>query len=76
MFVMEPRTDGSLSWKVTKPRIGDARVSNNDVAELDALTPPPRSKRDVMDRLEWGSNRAQAALKAWRETRDQGDDAD
>lgn len=38
-----------------------------DVSELGDLNPPPRSKRDVMERMEWGSDRATSALAAWRE---------
>jgi len=40
-----------------------------DVAELDALTPSPRSKRDVQERMGWGSDRANTALGAWRESK-------
>lgn len=38
-----------------------------DVALLDTLDPPPQSKRDVCQRMNWGDSRAQTALKAWRE---------
>lgn len=43
-----------------------------DVAELGALDPPPRSKRDVQDRMGWGSDRAHKALKAWRDAAEGG----
>lgn len=72
-FVMEVDDQGATSWRVTTPRI-DAPAAGNggpdaDVAELDAMVPPPRTKRDVQDRLGWGSNRAQNALSRWRELR-------
>ena len=38
-----------------------------DVADLDALDPPPSSKRDVQTRMSWGGTRASNALAAWRE---------
>jgi hypothetical protein len=37
-----------------------------DVAELDKLSAPPKSKTDVMARMKWGTDRALAALNAWR----------
>ena len=37
-----------------------------DVTALDGLTPPPKSKEDVMARMKWGTARALAALNAWR----------
>ena len=68
-FVMRPDLDGALRWSVTAPVLEVARSSDADIAELDALNPPPRSQRDVRDRLSWGSDRAMAALKAWRDLR-------
>jgi hypothetical protein len=41
-----------------------------DVAALESLDPAPSSRRDVMDRLGWGTPRAGAALKAWRAAHD------
>jgi len=38
-----------------------------DLAELKAMDPPPASVRDVKDRLGWGTNRAQLALKVFRD---------
>lgn len=76
LFVMEPLPGGGVSWHITAPRIGDARVGNGDVAELDALDPPPRSQRDVKARMGWSSNRAMAALKAWRESKGADPDVD
>jgi hypothetical protein len=75
MFVMEPLPGGGIAWRVTTPRIGDARISNTDVADLDALDPPPTSQRDVIKRMGWGGGRSMAALKAWREIHG-GDDDD
>ncbi|MFC9876507.1 AAA family ATPase [Nocardia salmonicida] len=75
--------DGVLEAFIKAPAEGDqapvsfgigvadsARVSD-DVAALDDLDPPPVSKRDVQARLKWGAPRANAALKAWREGKDQ-----
>lgn len=71
-FVMTPRDDGTLSWKVTAPRVAstpEPLVPDDDVAELDALVPPPQSRRDVEYRMKWGAHRAGNALKKWRELR-------
>lgn len=40
---------------------------DTEVAKLDDLDPPPRSKRDVMDRTGWGDKKALDVLRAWRE---------
>lgn len=77
-FVMTPRADGRLDWMVTEPRVftGGGPLAG-DIAELDALDPPPRSSRDVQTRLRWGSDRATTALRAWKEYYDRAeDDAD
>jgi hypothetical protein len=67
-FVMVAHPDGTMSWKVTKPKVESASgAPDRDVAELDALAPPPRSQRDVQERLKWGSDRAMNALKRWRD---------
>lgn len=69
-FVMTTYGDGTTSWKVTAPAIVDPRsASDRDVAELDALDPPPRSQRDVQKRLKWGAPRAMTALQTWRDLR-------
>lgn len=70
-FVMTPRDDGTVDWRVTQPSIERVQdhASDEDVAELDGLVPPPRSRRDVQDRLKWGSDRAQKALSRWRDLR-------
>lgn len=67
-------SEDSIPWRVVAPRAGDTdaavaqqrNVPAGDVAALDTLEPPPESVRDVMTRLRWGSNRATAALGAWR----------
>jgi hypothetical protein len=71
LFVME-QIGELLTWRVTAPRIGDTTsgASDDDVATLDSLTPPPKSQRDVKERTGWGSQRAMAALTAWRELRE------
>lgn len=68
LFVMTPRPDGTIDWKVTTPRVGDSSggIDPGDVAELDCLQPPPKSVRDIKTRLGWGTGRASAALSAWR----------
>lgn len=38
-----------------------------EVAKLNDMDPPPRSKRDVMDRTGWGDKKALDVLRAWRE---------
>jgi hypothetical protein len=71
-FVMTTRADGTIDWKVTEPRVSGSAdmVRDADVAELDGLVPAPTSKRDVQDRLKWGSDRSQKALARWRELRE------
>jgi hypothetical protein len=72
-FVLQANPDGTADWWVTAPHAGDTTddADDNDVAELDALDPPPKSQRDVCKRLNWGHDRAMAALRTWRETRQQ-----
>lgn len=69
-FIMSVDDQGLTSWRVTAPRLEAPTGGGGpdaDVAELDSLVPPPRTKRDVQDRLGWGSNRAQNALARWRD---------
>ncbi len=40
-----------------------------DVEELNLLEPPPRSVRDVKERLHWGDARATEAMRTYRESR-------
>jgi hypothetical protein len=60
-----------LRWVIWSPQPADtvaaSGVRDEDLAELDALDPPPRSQRDVQDRLRWGGSRALATLRAWRQ---------
>lgn len=72
---MEPLDSDGLRWWVDEPDLlrpdpGEhPGVKAADVAELDALDPPPKSQRDVMSRLGWGAVRAMAVLRAWRQMR-------
>lgn len=71
-FIMHDHGDRKLTWRITSPLqevVPDVvrLVPVTDLAALDSLDPPPRSKRDVQDRLSWGSNRAHSTLKVWRE---------
>jgi hypothetical protein len=67
-FVMTDNGDGTLSWHVTEPRIeSSGSAPDSDLAELDALDPPPASQRDVQKRMSWGAERALRALQKWRE---------
>ncbi len=54
------------SWGIS---VTDSAGMADDVAALDALDPPPKSKRDVQARMKWGAPRANSALRAWREER-------
>jgi len=42
-----------------------------DVVALRELDPPPRTVRDVRDRMHWGAERAQRAMNQWRELEDE-----
>jgi 5S rRNA maturation endonuclease (ribonuclease M5) len=68
-FVMVDNGAGSLSWHVTTPSAADTPRSapDEDLAELDGLVPPPKSQRDLQERLNWGGTRALAALRKWRD---------
>lgn len=68
-FEMTPEGT-KLTWTVSRPVLIDTpNVADADVAELDGLDPPPRSKQDVMDRTGWGSGKALRALQKWRNLR-------
>lgn len=49
------------------PKGDDVDVLVTDVELLDTLVPPPTSVRDVKARMHWRSERASAALAAWRD---------
>lgn len=79
VFELKPTADSRLEPIIHAPENGQsapadftigardpARLSD-DVAKLSALETPPTSKRDVQDRMGWGSDRAAEALRAWRE---------
>ncbi|MFP5256071.1 MAG: recombinase RecA [Acidimicrobiia bacterium] len=69
LFTLESRP-GELICMIHAPEAGDASkaegVSDEDLAELDLLDPPPTSVRDVKERLRWRSDRAANALRHWR----------
>ncbi|GAB4067798.1 hypothetical protein GCM10028777_24980 [Angustibacter speluncae] len=70
-FVLE-QIDDVLQWRIAAPRKDDRApglVPLDDIAELDALAPPPASVDDVKGRLKWGSDRATRALREWRDLR-------
>lgn len=62
-----------MKWSVVAPQLGDAAkvsgVSKEDIAALYKLDPPPKSVRDVKDRLHWSTNRAADAMRHWRSPR-------
>lgn len=68
-----PDRDGRQKWTLapgtpepSAQEKKDARLTA-DVMTLSLLELPPKSKNDVMARMGWGSGRALAALKEWRE---------
>lgn len=67
-FVLEERENTATRWQLHLPGlgIGDAIA---DVDKLAEMVPEPSSVRDVRDRLGWGSDRASAALKSYRDLR-------
>jgi hypothetical protein len=76
-FVLTDR-QGALHWRFEPPAPGEMPTASapvksasqeDDVAALDKLDPPPRSKSDVAQRMTWGNDRAMSALRAWRELR-------
>ncbi|HKS47374.1 MAG TPA: AAA family ATPase [Amycolatopsis sp.] len=75
LFIVDSRGDG-MEWRIRPPQLGDTGkaqgVSDDDVAELDALDPPPGSVQDVQTRMKWRRQRAADALRAWRNGRPNG----
>lgn len=63
--------DGDLTATFRSPTAGDLApvtgASASDVDALDQLDPQPTSRADVKDRMGWGTARAGAALKSWRD---------
>lgn len=72
LFKIEPGDD-EIRWSVNAAQVGDAAkadgVSDEDVAALDALDPPPSSVRDARSRLGWRTDRAADAMRVWRSQR-------
>jgi len=70
-FVMTSHGDDETEWQIVAPANNDRNPGEiadaADVAALAALDPRPASVRDVKERMKWRSERANAALKAWRE---------
>lgn len=50
----------------SEPPSGDLQAEVDALA-LNQLDPPPRSVRDVKERMKWRSERASSALRRWRE---------
>ncbi|SDU43095.1 AAA family ATPase [Gordonia westfalica] len=69
IFEMGVGDGSSIAWKLRAPLAGE-RLSESaplaDVTALAALDPQPETVRDVKERMGWGSNRANAALKGLR----------
>lgn len=68
-FVLKAEDDGTTSWHITAPELGDrapSGVAEADIDVLNDLEPPPSSVRDVKTRLKWRTDRATAALREWR----------
>lgn len=71
LFVLTSASEGrELEWQISPPQLRDgeraAGVNGGDLLALDQLDPPPRSVRDVAERLHWGNDRATGALRDWR----------
>lgn len=68
-FILTDR-GGDLTWRFAAPEVGERAVIGGvveaDVQALCELTPPPRSQRDVKERMGWGSARALETLAEWR----------
>ena len=70
-FHLHAEDDDRLSWSIAAPtgqeRPSTAALADRNADELADLDPPPESVRDIKARLGWGSDKATAALKAYRE---------
>ena len=64
---IEPAAKGERAPADFSIEVRNPERLTDDLTQLDKLDPPPASKRDVQDRMGWGSDRANAALGAWRE---------
>lgn len=60
----------TMKWSIRPGAAGDsarvAGVSEDDIAALDALNPPPTTVREVRERLKWRASRATEAMREWR----------
>jgi hypothetical protein len=65
-FKMFPDSSFTVYAPTDGERVPEA-APGADLAELNALDPPPESVRDVMARLQWGNHRAALTLRVWRE---------
>ena len=67
IFILEPDIGGGSHWRITRPASGDlGSASMEDLAELDALDPPPTSVRDIKTRLKWGTDRSRQAMNDYK----------
>ena len=77
VFLLRSFTGGVLLAETIPPAEGESAPSDfgiganpervaADVNALTALDPPPTSKRDVQQRMKWGSDRAVVALDEYR----------
>lgn len=60
---------GSSTWEFWRGKDADDKTAlrlDEDVAALNALDDPPKSKSDVAKRMKWGNDRAHKALTQWR----------
>jgi hypothetical protein len=62
--------NGDLCWRFIPPSHDEHPVIGGvveaDVIALSELLPPPKSQRDIKERLGWGSARALDAVREWR----------
>lgn len=68
IFEMGAGDADRISWKVRAPLAGERPGDTAPLADVTALAqlvPPPGNVRDVKDRMQWGSARASAALRAF-----------
>lgn len=81
IFKLSEYAGGLLEAEISAPKDGesapksfsisgsDSERAEADAAALNDLDPAPKSKRDVQDRMGWGSDRATEALRTWRNSR-------
>ncbi|WAL46792.1 recombinase RecA [Rhodococcus pyridinivorans] len=71
-FVLHAFDGGVLEWEVKPPADGernpDEAAPANDVEEIAALDPPPRTVDDARERLRWNKQRTANAMREWRKT--------